>query len=1063
MEKIIDSPFKFLDPYKREDYDIFFGRDEEVKQLYQHIHKNRLVLVYGTSGTGKTSIVQCGLMNRMDDTDWVPLFIRRAENINESLCTVLQQTLPSKETPPPNASGTLQATTIWPQPSMPLLKTKAPDPDTGKTISELLQQINLRYLRPVYLIFDQFEELLIMGSEDEKQTFIHTIDMILSRSELQFCNLLFIMREEFFAGLSEFEKEIPDFCNRRLRIEPMNEKNVIQVITRSCEKFSITLKEGEENARQIMNIVKERNTVQLPYLQIYLDQLWHSRYFSSAAWITQGNDPYPPLTFSSVIIQNFGGMSEVLDRFMSDRISVIQGALQKEFPDIPEDFMSNVLDAFVTPEGTKKPLTYMSVNNQIWFTGQVPAYLQNRPGDLMVKCFDELERSKILRKDGQTYELAHDVLAGLIDSRRTEEQRKANFIDQQIRSRYKGYQENTSGYLSAKELDAYRSYVTQLNLPAEIMDFYHASVKEREEEEEADREREAQLRSLQRMRRLKRWGAVGLAALFLLSTILYFYTNNLRRDYNRTMSMLFMCYQIDTIRNPVEALNMFPFIKGKVFNTDTMNVNMRLLEFMQTQGLQSRFSIFTDTLPTSLIRQNDIDISDNGKFIVYGVSFQNIRDNTTNAKFNIYSSSLQNPQDNTTHFILLNDAGAQMKTFKRRSYVYFMNRDNTLLVYSRKKDPVSPSFASRLEKSQQANDVDTLHPSEFYLHNCSTGRGIKFVLGHREFLYPPEDIAPGPFSEFDSHRVRFTASGNLIIPYQKIDKKGNMQDKIRILSPDSIPLLDSVVALASTITTSRDLKKLLLLCERDNGASFVLKLYSEHGNLLRQLPNVIFADFTTEGTLIWGDEHNVKVSQEGNPLTFPTRYPLYYAYGSLDKKRIITRETPSDYINEAIGLINTDNGTQQYFFGNLMAADFDNDVFLLQTTGSKDTIWRRDLNGKPTCDHYISPEGIDTWQYNRKSGEILLYTKKNRLILLNRNLQVKTGLQLTPNDRYGLSRDAGILYYARDQYLSVFHNSLNYLDVFDANKAWQLLATGHSPINMQISKQRRKELGLRYR
>ncbi len=72
MTSILHSPFKFLDPYGRDDISIFFGRDEEVETLYQHIQKNRLVLVYGTSGTGKTSIVQCGLMNRMYDTDWYP-------------------------------------------------------------------------------------------------------------------------------------------------------------------------------------------------------------------------------------------------------------------------------------------------------------------------------------------------------------------------------------------------------------------------------------------------------------------------------------------------------------------------------------------------------------------------------------------------------------------------------------------------------------------------------------------------------------------------------------------------------------------------------------------------------------------------------------------------------------------------------------------------------------------------------------------------------------------------------------------------------------------------------
>jgi len=79
------SPFKFLDPYGKDDINFFFGRDEEIEKLYQSVNKNRIVLVYGLSGTGKTSLVQCGLTERFDVTDWVPFFIRRGCNLNASL------------------------------------------------------------------------------------------------------------------------------------------------------------------------------------------------------------------------------------------------------------------------------------------------------------------------------------------------------------------------------------------------------------------------------------------------------------------------------------------------------------------------------------------------------------------------------------------------------------------------------------------------------------------------------------------------------------------------------------------------------------------------------------------------------------------------------------------------------------------------------------------------------------------------------------------------------------------------------------------------------------------
>ena len=87
------SPFKFLDAYTLEDKDVFFGRDKEVEELYGAVSKNRLVLVYGQSGTGKTSLVQCGLASRFDATDWYPLFIRRQDDINRALQQALESAM----------------------------------------------------------------------------------------------------------------------------------------------------------------------------------------------------------------------------------------------------------------------------------------------------------------------------------------------------------------------------------------------------------------------------------------------------------------------------------------------------------------------------------------------------------------------------------------------------------------------------------------------------------------------------------------------------------------------------------------------------------------------------------------------------------------------------------------------------------------------------------------------------------------------------------------------------------------------------------------------------------
>ncbi len=75
------SPFKFLDSYGKEDRAIFFGRDAEIEELYERVFESNLILLYGASGTGKTSLIDCGLANQFESTEWLPVFIRRSNHL----------------------------------------------------------------------------------------------------------------------------------------------------------------------------------------------------------------------------------------------------------------------------------------------------------------------------------------------------------------------------------------------------------------------------------------------------------------------------------------------------------------------------------------------------------------------------------------------------------------------------------------------------------------------------------------------------------------------------------------------------------------------------------------------------------------------------------------------------------------------------------------------------------------------------------------------------------------------------------------------------------------------
>src|SRR2546423_8082675 len=59
------NPFPGLRPFTQEEDYLFFGREEQTIELLQRLGSNRFVAVVGTSGSGKSSLVRCGLLSEL--------------------------------------------------------------------------------------------------------------------------------------------------------------------------------------------------------------------------------------------------------------------------------------------------------------------------------------------------------------------------------------------------------------------------------------------------------------------------------------------------------------------------------------------------------------------------------------------------------------------------------------------------------------------------------------------------------------------------------------------------------------------------------------------------------------------------------------------------------------------------------------------------------------------------------------------------------------------------------------------------------------------------------------
>ncbi|OFY64673.1 MAG: hypothetical protein A2V64_02765 [Bacteroidetes bacterium RBG_13_43_22] len=407
------SPFKFLDSYTKDDRNIFFGRDREIEELYQRVFDSKLLLVYGVSGTGKSSLIHCGLANKFQETDWLPLVIRRGGNIIDSM------------------ASSIMAASITEQ------QNKFASPGDFK---KGVRSLYLDHYKPVFFIFDQFEELFIFGTKEEDVSFIKVLQSLLS-SDLQ-CKFIFILREEYLAWLSSFERSITGFFNNRIRIEKMDIGNAKSAIEGPCKVHNINIEEGfAENMLQ--KLCPNESEVELTYLQVFLDKIFRQ---------AQEKKSGDKLSFTLELLKQTGNVSDILGSFLDEQISLL---------DNPDTGLA-VLKSFVSMKGTKRQMN----------PGEVSEYAQTLGKPIGEKALQEMLQTfihlRILRDKDQNgrYELRHDALAAKIFEKITMVEKELLEIRQLIENAYHSWQKR-GVLLSAEDLQYIAPYEARLFLPDE--------------------------------------------------------------------------------------------------------------------------------------------------------------------------------------------------------------------------------------------------------------------------------------------------------------------------------------------------------------------------------------------------------------------------------------------------------------------------------------------------------------------------------------------------------------------------------------------------------------------
>ena len=308
------------------------------------------------AGTGKTSLINCGLGNKFDGADWMPMFIRRGDNLIHSL-------------------------------NHEILESSVRKLPVDVKLSKRIRSLYLDYFKPLYLIFDQFEELFILGTKEEQDDFFKEIKKLLD-SGLQ-CKVLISMREEYIAFLSDFEKIIPELFDNRQRIEKMSTIMIREVIANTAVAFTkqghrIDVVDEEKTLDMIIeNLMDKRKGIDLANLQVYLDRLYRKD-------VVRNNNTRNYTLIDPELVKETGELEDVLSDFLDEQVEVIEEELVEKGvtkKGIPMD----VLFALVTDNGTKQSMTVKLIKDNLMKRKKIV-------GEHIDYCIERFKQMRILRE-----------------------------------------------------------------------------------------------------------------------------------------------------------------------------------------------------------------------------------------------------------------------------------------------------------------------------------------------------------------------------------------------------------------------------------------------------------------------------------------------------------------------------------------------------------------------------------------------------------------------------------------------------------------------------------------
>ncbi len=409
------TAFIGLNAYSEKQADFFFGRDEEITELSSLVKISSLTLLFGKSGTGKTSLLNAGVFPVLRKEFCMPFRIRlNFLKDSPDIITQIKQVLKSQiDEYGFNVESYPGTETLW----------------------EYFHREPLWKLVTPILVFDQFEEIFTLAQKNPQykkedfEAFVEELSSVIENEvprkvkeqylkenehisflhNQQKVKIIFSFREDYLPEFESFSARIPSIKNARFRLMPMNGSQAFEVITKT---WGNAIEEAE--AAKIVHFLTNHSTGE-----------------------TTGASKYVSTDFESMVIEP-SLLSQVCsfidkNRKIEGLKKVSAGFLRK----YPKNIILRSLYNEVLVEGDQAIARAAKDNYQL--QGQLQEFIEDnlvtddgfRTRYIIHKIetalkpgINLLTGKYFIREEGDTIELTHDVIVALVTADR-DKRRKA--------------------------------------------------------------------------------------------------------------------------------------------------------------------------------------------------------------------------------------------------------------------------------------------------------------------------------------------------------------------------------------------------------------------------------------------------------------------------------------------------------------------------------------------------------------------------------------------------------------------------------------------------------------